>query len=68
MSLRDNVDELRLGRIDEILKHLHQLEKDTGKIIGSVQRERRRAKANLAIVPAQKAASRTRSRKVSRKR
>jgi hypothetical protein len=39
--------EHRLARIDEILKHLHQLEKDTGKIISSLQKERVRTRADL---------------------
>jgi hypothetical protein len=39
--------EHRLARIDEILKHLHQLEEDTGKIISSLQKERVRARADM---------------------
>jgi hypothetical protein len=55
---RDNADEQRLERIDEILKHLRQLEKDTGKIIGSVQKERLRGRADIAINPRAKTSDR----------
>ena len=45
---RDDEDEPRLARIDDILKHLHQLEKDAGRIINSVQKERHRTTAHMA--------------------
>ena len=48
---RDDADEPRLARIDDILKHLHQLEKDAGKIISSLQKERQRTKVSMARNP-----------------
>jgi hypothetical protein len=48
--LRDN-DEDRLARIDAMLTHLRELEKDTGRIISSLQQERRRTKADMMINP-----------------
>jgi hypothetical protein len=49
---RDN-DRGRLARIDAMLTHLRDLEKDTGRIISSLQRERRRTKADMASDTAQ---------------
>lgn len=66
MPVRDD-DEQRLARIDDILKHLHELEKDAGKIISSLQRERHRTRA-VRIAPRQNASDRTTSRKARKKR
>lgn len=49
---RDN-DGARLARIDAMLTHLRDLEKDTGRIISSLQRERRRTKVKMASDTAQ---------------
>jgi hypothetical protein len=65
---RDDEEEPRLARIDDILKHLHQLEKDAGKIISSLQKERHRTKATMAMVPPQKANGRPKPRKARKNR
>lgn len=63
---RDN-DRARLARIDAMLTHLRDLEKDTGRIISSLQRERRRTKADMASDTAQAARARV-TAKPSRRR
>jgi hypothetical protein len=65
---RDVEDGPRLARIDDILKHLHQLEKDAGKIISSLQKERRRTKVDMAGVPRGKENGRPKPRKARKKR
>ena len=65
---RDDVDEPRLARIDDILKHLHQLEKDAGKIISSLQKERHRTKAAMARDLPGKANGRPKPRTARKKR
>lgn len=50
-------DGARLARIDAMLTHLRDLEKDTSRIISSLQREKRRTKADMASDAAQAAAS-----------
>ena len=65
---RDDADEPRLARIDDILKHLHQLEKDAGKIISSLQKERHRTKAGMARDQPAKANGRPKVRKARKKR
>lgn len=59
--LRDN-DEDRLAHIDATLTHLRELEKDTGRIISSLQLERRRTKADMAGNSRQAAPGRGKSR------
>jgi hypothetical protein len=61
-------DEHRLARIDEILKHLYQLEKDTGKIISSLQKERLRNKADMMDGRPEKSKGRSQGRKARKKR
>ena len=61
-------DDHRLARIDEILKHLHQLEKDTGKIISSLQKERLRTRADMMDGRPEKANGRPQGRKARKKR
>ena len=65
---RDDADEPRLARIDDILKHLHQLEKDAGKIISSLLKERHRTKAAMARDPPAKANGRSKPRKARKRR
>ena len=65
---RDDYDEHRLARIDEILKHLHQLEKDTGKIIGSLQKERLRTRADMTVGRTGKPNGRPKRRTAHKKR
>lgn len=65
---RDDEDEHRLERIDDILKHLHQLEIDAGKIISSLQRERHRAKVDMARDAPKKARDQRQPRKARSKR
>lgn len=65
---RDDEDEHRLVRIDEILKHLHQLEKDAGKIISSLQRERLRTRADMMGGGPEKANDRPKRRTARKKR
>ena len=65
---RDDADEPRLARIDDILKHLHQLEKDAGKIISSLQKERHRTKVAMVREPPAKANGRPKARKARKKR
>jgi hypothetical protein len=47
---RDNEEE-RIARLDAILKHLRKLEKDTGKMISSVERELDRSKTGSPKFP-----------------
>jgi hypothetical protein len=65
---RDEEDEHRLARIDEILKHLHQLEKDTGKIISSLQKERLRTRADMTVGQPEKANGRPQGRKARKRK
>ena len=65
---RDDADDSRLARIDDLLKHLHQLEKDAGKIITSLQKERHCTKADMARDPPAKSNGRPRPRKARKKR
>lgn len=65
---RDDEHGPRLARIDDILKHLHQLEKDAGKIISSLQEERHRAKANMGRDLPGKANGRPKPRKARKQR
>jgi hypothetical protein len=60
----------RLARIDAMLGHLRELEKDTGKIISSLQQERKRTSADMAMNPLHAVRGRTKStsRKPPRKR
>jgi len=58
---RDN-DEDRLERIDAMLTHLRELEKDTGRIISSLQREKLRTKAGIATDKAKAARGRVKSK------
>jgi hypothetical protein len=58
---RDN-DAARLALIDAMLTHLRDLEKDTGRIISSLQRERRRTKADMASGTAQDARARVKTK------
>lgn len=68
MPVQRDDEEHRLARIDEILKHLHQLEKDAGKIISSLQRERLRTRADMMGRRPEKANGRPERRKASKKR
>jgi hypothetical protein len=65
---RDDEDEPRLARIDDILKHLHQLEKDAGKIISSLQKERHHTKAAMTRNPPGKPNGRPKTRNARKKR
>jgi len=65
---RDDDKGPRLARIDDILKHLHQLERDAGRIISSLQQERQRAKADMARDLPGKADGRPKPRKARKKR
>ena len=65
---RDAEDGPRLARIDDILKHLHQLEKDAGKIISSLQQERHRTKVDMARDPPAKANGHPKPRKARKNR
>lgn len=58
---RDNPAD-RLARIDAMLNHLRELEKDTGRIISSLQRERRRTKVDMALGAVQAAQEPVRSK------
>jgi hypothetical protein len=63
---RDN-DPARLARIDAMLTHLRDLEKDTGRIISSLQRERRRTKADMASDTPQAARARVKAKPSQRR-
>jgi hypothetical protein len=65
---RDDEHGPRLARIDDILKHLHQLEKDAGKIISSLQKERHHATADMARDLPGKANGRPKPRKARKQR
>ena len=62
---RDNNGD-RLDRIDAMLSHLRELEKDTGRIISSLQRERRLTEADLALRLVKNAWARTKSNSARR--